>query len=225
LGPLRVRIYAPGYEPYEGMAEGSLLVRLRPASTLRVTVTDGGVVVPGARVFIAGVQLWPARAVVTGRFGRIDVAGLKPGRYALYAEKGNKVSPVKADVEVLTRAGVVDVELAIAVGHYASARVIARESEKPVGGARVTWSSAGLGQFSRHRATDADGVVRIGPLSETGGVFTVRASGYVARLVPVELPKERDGQELQVIRLERSGTIEGRVVDADGFPVSGATVE
>ena len=30
---------------------------------------------------------------------------------------------------------------------------------------------------------------------------------------------------MQVISLERSGTVEGRVVDEEGFPIAGATIE
>ncbi len=225
-GPLRVRIFAPGYEPYEGMAERELVVQLRPTSILRVTVTERGVVQPDAQVFIAGANLWPARVVVTGDKGFIDISGLKPGRYALYAEKGVLVSKVAGDVEVLSKAGKIDVVLELEPGQFVQARVLARENEKPIEGARVTWSSVGLGQFSRHEVTDAEGIVRVGPLPRLEGVLSLRASGYVSRITPVEQPSEReDGGEFQITRLERSGTIEGRVLDPDGFPVAGATIE
>lgn len=225
-GPQRVRIFAPGYEPYEGMAERELLVRLRPASILRVTVTNQGVVQPDAQVFIAGATLWPARAVVTGDKGFIDISGLKPGRYALYAVNGVDVSEVQPDVEVLARAERIEVSLELQPGEFVPVKVLARESEKPVPDARVTWSSVGIGQFSRHEFTDGAGISRIGPLTGLDGVLSVRADGFVPRVVSVERKEEREkGSEFQVVRLERSATIEGRVIDPEGFPIAGATVE
>jgi hypothetical protein len=225
-GPRRVRIFAPGYEPYEAMAERELLVRLRPASILRVTVTKEGVVAPDAQVFIAGANLWPARVVVTGDKGFIDISGLKPGRFALYAEKGALVSEVKTEVEVSQRAERREVTLELLPGEFVPIKVLARESEKAIEGARVTWSSVGIGQFSRHEFTDGKGLVRVGPLTRPEGVLSIRAEGFVPRVVPVERVDEREeGSEFQIVRLERSGTIEGRVVDPDGFPVAGATIE
>lgn len=226
-GPKRVRIFAPGYEPYEGIAEGDLLVRLRPVSTVRVHVLDDGRPQADAQVVIAGVQLWPARTVITGMDGFVDLAGLRPGRYALYAEKGAKVSQVSSDVEVRTEAGLVEVTLRLNDGVFVAAQVREKEEHDPIQGARVTWSSSGLGQFSRHARTDGQGMVRLGPLTEWGGVLSVRAHGFVARMVPVELPGDRDppGPGVQIIDLERAAVIEGRVVDSEGFPVAGATVE
>lgn len=225
-GPLRVRIFAPGYEPYEAMAERQLLVRLRPASILRVTVTTEGVVSPDAQVFIAGASLWPARVVVTGEKGFIDISGLKPGRYALYAEKGALVSAMKTEVEVSQRAERLEVTLELLPGEFVPVQVLARESEKGIEDARVTWSSVGVGQFSRHEFTDGKGLARVGPLTRLEGVLSIRAEGFVPRVVSVERVDEREeGSEFQIVRLERSGTIEGRVVDPDGFPVVGATIE
>ena len=56
-GPVRVRIFAPGYESYEAVTDSDLVVRLRPSSILRVRVEREGVAVPGAQVFIAGITL------------------------------------------------------------------------------------------------------------------------------------------------------------------------
>lgn len=226
-GAKRVRIFAPGYAPYEGIAEGELLVRLRPVSTLRVHVVDGSTPQSDASVFIGGVQLWPARTVLTGDSGYVDLAGLSPGRYAVYAEKGMKVSQTEPQVEVPAEAGMVEITLRLNPGVFVEARVREKTSEKPIEGARVTWSSAGLGQFSRHQTSDGAGLVRLGPLAEWGGVLRVRATGFVARVVSVELPGEREppGPGVQIIDLEEAAAIEARVVDAKGFPVAGATVE
>lgn len=222
-GPQLVRIFAPGYEPYEAMAERELLVRLRPVSTLRVSVVDEGKPVPGARVLIAGVQLWPARSTTTDPRGFVDITGLKPGRYSLYAEKGSRVSEPQKEAEVQGESGVVLLELSLRPGRTLRLLVQSEEDEEPIVGARITWSSAGLGQFSRHATTGPQGVAQIGPLNENGGSLHVRAQGFVGRMVPVEAAQDALGP--QVIGLVRAGVVEGRVVDPEGFPVSGASVE
>lgn len=223
-GPHRVRIFAPGYESYDAVTETDLVVQLRPASTLNVTVLDAGKPVADAEVVIAGVNLWPTRTVVTGPRGRIEISGLKPGRYFLYATHGEKISPIKRDVEVHPKSGAVPVELTLGPGVFVEALVISDDDEAPIFNAQVTWSSSGLGQFSYHELTQKSGVARIGPLVERGGFLTVRAIGYVAAMVPVESPVA-GGPSWQVVRLKKAASISGRVVDGAGFPVAGATLE
>lgn len=222
-GPSAVRIFAPGYEPYEGVAEGELLVRLRPVSTLRVRVVDDGVPQADATVFIAGVSLWPARSTKTDGLGAVDIAGLKPGKYSLYALKGARISRTAGGVEVRSETELVEVELSLEKGRFVPVLVQEKAKETPVQGARVTWSSAGLGQFSLHTLSDSQGRATVGPLSEAGGVLSVRAKGFVGRVVPVDLPEPQGAPQL--VELLRAAVVEGRILDPEGFPVRGATVE
>ncbi len=223
-GPHRVRIFAPGYESYDAVTEADLVVQLRPVSTLNVTVLDGGQPVPDAEVVIAGVNLWPTRTVMTGPRGRIEISGLKPGRYFLYATHGDRISRIQRDVEVKPKSGAVPVELTLGPGVFVEALVISDESDVPIPRAQVTWSSSGLGQFSYHELTQESGLARIGPLVERGGFLTVRAVGYVAEMVPVQSPVA-GGPSWQIVRLKKAASITGRVVDGEGFPVVGATLE
>jgi Carboxypeptidase regulatory-like domain len=222
--PYRVRIFAPGYESYDAVTEADLVVRLRPVSTLNVTVLDGGIPVPDAEVVIAGVNLWPTRKVITGPRGRIEISGLKPGSYFLYATHGERISPIKRDVQVRPESGAVPVDLILGQGVFAEALVVSDEKSLPIANAQVTWSSAGLGQFSHHEVTAESGMARIGPLVERGGFLTVRAVGYVAEMVPVEAAVA-GGPSWQTVRLKKAASISGRVVDDQGFPVAGATLE
>ncbi|HEX7662899.1 MAG TPA: carboxypeptidase regulatory-like domain-containing protein, partial [Polyangiaceae bacterium] len=69
---------------------------------------------------------------------------------------------------------------------------------------------------------DKQGHVRIGPILPEGATVSVRAQELIpvdAIAVPDPLPGEME------IALVRAGALEGRVVDARGFPIDGATIE
>lgn len=217
-GPWKVRVLAPGYEPYEASTESDLLIRLTPVMTLRVHVKANEQPVPGATVHIAGVSLWPSRAVQTGPKGYVDVTGLRAGDYALYAAHGNRASAVESSVELLAQRGMNEITLELMPGDFVLARIHDVEGN-PIAGARGTFSAHGPGQFLRHGESDRSGLLRLGPFFQQGGTLLVRAPGFVSRVVPAVLPGP---QEVELIR---AGVVTGRVLDAKGFPVEGATVE
>lgn len=216
-GELSVLVYAPGYEPYEAMLSGDLLVRLRPVRSLRVVVQRDGQPQPEATVWISGLSLWPARAVQTGPRGHVDVTGLRAGRYALSAELGELVSG-EEKVELLAEKGREEVRLELGPGSFVVARVHDPEG-KPILSAQVTHASGGLDTRTRHGETDSTGMVRLGPLRELHGDLQVRARGFVPQVVAVS------GSMPQDIELSPAGEVAGRVVDARGMPVAGASVE
>ncbi len=88
-------------------------------------------------------------------------------------------------------------------------------------GARVTLAESGLSPFPVEATTGKDGRARLGPIARGPASIAVRAEGYVARSLstPDPLPAE-----LPIV-LARAGAVEGRVTDARGFPVDGATIE
>jgi len=216
-GELSVLVYAPGFEPYEAVVSGDLLVRLRPVKLLRVRVRSQGKPVAGATVSIAGLSLWPARAVQTGPKGSVDITGLRAGRYTLSAHHENLVTPDVA-VELLGEAGVQTVDLELEPGVFVEAMVLDAEGN-PIAEARVTHGQAGVSARQLHALTDAAGMFSIGPLQRRGGQLQVGKAGYVTRLEPVTADEPTE------IELLRAGRVEGRVVDAGGRPVPGATVE
>ncbi len=223
-GAQKVRIFAPGFEPYEGRAEAELVVRLRPASTLLVRVLYEGKPHAGAHVVIAGVRLWPSRTVETNADGTVRVSGLKPGSYALYAESGFLISPVSRDVQVLSEAGEREVVLNLLPGVFKQVRIQDEETDKPIAQARVTYSTSALGEFSRRGISDATGHITMGPLETRYGVLSVRAIDYVSRVLPFS-EEEVNAVGPLIVALGRSARVVGRVVDERGFPVAGATVE
>ena len=225
-GPVPVRIYARGYQPYEAVAESDLLVQLRPASILAVLVSANGQPQADARVTIAGPKLWPARTVSTASDGRVEISGLRPGRYSLFAEKGNQVSETFKGATVTAQSGTEEVELSLAPGSFVALSVLDAETDEPLAGARVTHSPMNVGQFSTHYVTDARGHAMIGPLLRREGWLQARAREHVGAslsLDSAEAMKSAPGP--LILRLQRAGTVQGRVVDEQGHPIEGASVE
>ena len=85
----------------------------------------------------------------------------------------------------------------------------------------MTLAESGMSPFPIEATTDRDGRARLGPIARGPASIAVRAEGYVARSLgaPDPLPNE-----VPVV-LARAGAVEGRVTDARGFPVDGATIE
>ena len=99
--------------------------------------------------------------------------------------------------------------------------VVDDETEAPIADARVRVATPGR---ALEATTDAQG--RFGPLAAGGAgarVFlAVEAKGRAPLLEPVMLPAE--GTQRVVLRLRKGTPWEGRVIDAAGKPVAGATV-
>ncbi len=216
--PYRVQIFAPGYESYDAEVESDLLVRLRRSSGLRVRVEHRGEGVANAEVTIAGAQIWPARQLIVDEQGEILLTGLSAGAYSLYAEKGSLVSPISRNVLVKQDGTESQVTLNLSPGSFLSLSVLS-EDGVPVSDAQVLWSEFGVGFFTRHGKSNLEGLAQIGPLEKRRGQLAISAQGFISAYADVEL------EETQIIRLQRGGSINGRVVDPQGRPISGATVQ
>lgn len=224
-GPWVVRVKAPGYEPVvrRGAREGELVeIVLRKLGAFVVTVVDSaGAPAARARVLITSASLHPARIADADEKGAVRIGGLDAGAYALRAVRGSAVSPV----ELAASLGVGEekaVTLKLASGVHVAVRVVDDEGPRadPVAGAQVSVAEGGLSPFPVEGVTDGEGRAVLGPVLPGGVTVSVTATGFAPR-GPIRVT-EGEG-ELRVV-LSRSGTIEGRVVDARGFAIDGATL-
>jgi hypothetical protein len=199
------------------------LVLHRLGSILVHVVDVANKPVSDARVRIAGTALWPAREGRTGPHGAVKLAGLFAGSYALRATEGTRASPI--EIGVMLAAGEdKDLTLHLAPGRMVVAHVTDGEGDDAddVPGARVVLAESGLSPFPIEAVTDKRGRATLGPIAPGQATLSARAEGFVGRGA-VAVPEPLEG-EVRVV-LSRAGVLVGRVVDARGFPIGGATIE
>jgi protocatechuate 3,4-dioxygenase beta subunit len=196
-------------------------VTLRRLGAITVLVRDElDAPVGQAHVQIAGTDLWPARAAETDEHGKVRIARLSAGSYALRASKDDRVSPIELGT-ALGRGEEKEVTLHLSPGRMIDVHVVDALSASPVPGAHASLAESGVSPFPLEARTDAAGHARLGPIAATTALLGVSADGFV------DASRALDGLERGPIELAlvRAGTLEGRVVDARGFPVDGATIE
>jgi hypothetical protein len=225
-GPFTVTARAAGYEEISrrGIVEGEVVrFTLRRLGAVVVHVVgDDGAAVPSAHVQIAGVQLGMARAAETDANGDVRIAALPDGEYALRASKDSRVSAIELAVDVHDGEDR-HVDLKLVAGAFISIRVVEDGVDAaPIADAAVTVAESGVSPFPIEARTAKDGRVRIGPILPANATISARAEGFVA---PGALALSDPVPPEIVVVLTRAGALEGRVVDARGFPIDGATLE
>jgi hypothetical protein len=226
-GPWHVTARAPGYEDVTSRAarDGEVVrLVLRKLGGIDVEVRDEqDHAVAGAHVAVAGAMLWPPRSAVTGESGHVLLGSLAAGSYAVRATAGERVSPIELGV-MLARGERKTVVLHLGPGRFVAVRVTdgPADDADPVRAARVSMAEGGLSSFPLEATTDAQGRARLGPVAPGPATLSARADGFVGRGgLPVADPPPSETR----IALVRAGTLTGRVVDARGYPVDGATIE
>lgn len=226
-GPWHVTARAPGYEEASerSVREGeTATIVLRKLGAIAVSVVDESArPVAGAHVAVAGAALWPARAADTDARGGVRIGGLAEGTYALRATSGDRASPIELGV-LLARGEEKPLVLTLGAGLFVGVVVTDGDANgaAAVGGARVTLAESGISPFPLEATTDARGHARLGPIAAGGATLGVSAEGFVARgAVAVADPPPPETR----VALVRGGVLAGRVVDARGFPIDGATIE
>ena len=225
-GPWIVTARAPGYEEItrHGVKEGAdaSFVLRRMGTVLVHVVGEHDEPIAQANVEVAGAQLWPARTTTTDDHGDVRIAALPDGSYALRAFKDSRVSPIELDVSVH---GGDDrtITLRLVDGVFVVAHVVQDGLDAdPVDGAAVTVAESGLTPFPIEAVTNKEGRVRIGPILPADATISARSEGFVAsNAIAIGTPVP---PEIRIV-LVKAGTLEGRVVDARGFPIDGATIE
>lgn len=225
-GPFLVTARAAGYEEISkhGVGEGDVVrFVLRRLGAIAVHVVDAhGEAVAAARVQIAGAELAFSRAADADAHGDVHIAALPDGSYALRASKESRVSAIELDVAI--RGGDEKaVTLTLQQGAFVAIRVVEEGLDAdPIEGAAITVAESGISPFPIEAVSGKDGRARIGPILPLFATVSARAENFVAPgalTLPDPLPPEIP------IVLTRAGVVEGRVVDARGFPIDGATLE
>lgn len=180
-----------------------------------VRVTAAGLPVAGATVQLSEGRGASRTTAITDRDGRAVISDLDPGAYELWAESGELASPVVRTA----RPGAADTELALALAPAATV-----EGQVTGGTARaVRLIPIDVDHAVRWLDLDATGRFAVGALPPGRWLVEVDAPGYlVADGVVIDAVAGRPAS--LALPLVRAGVIAGRVVDATGAPVAGATL-
>ena len=225
VGPWRAMARAAGFEEAIGHGkegDGLVLVLRKLGAIEAHVVGDDGSPAAEARVAVAGATLWPARVTTADAHGDVRIGSLPAGTYALRATKGDAVSPIELDV-ALGRGDDKPVLLRLVRGRFVSALVTDGDAaDAPaVPAARVTLAEGGLSPFPLEATTDRAGRARLGPIAPGGATLGARAEGFVGRgAVAVGDPPPAETR----VALVRAGVFTGRVLDAHGQAIDGATI-
>ncbi len=188
--------------------------------------------IAGAKVFLTipqsyNVAVQPAverYAVTTDAEGRwrcdatpVDLRGLKiepehPGYVA--RESYNSQSADPRDLHEMTARLVMQKELSVE-------GVVLAPDGRPVEGAAVALGARGPRFHDPRVSTDGEGRFRHGGVERGPTLLTVQAEGYAPELMEVHVQGAMEPVE---VRLAQGSILRGRVVDAQGGPISGARV-
>lgn len=221
-GPFSVKVRAGGFEDVErrGVAEGAPLVvtlSRQGAILARVTAPDGAPAAK-ARVWIGGPSLWPAREATTDDAGSVRVSGLSAGLYTVRAASGASVTPAEVAV-TLEKGQEREVLLRLEAGVMISVEVVDEVDEAAVAGAEITLAEEGLSAFPLHARADKKGRAVLGPVARAPATLSVVADGFVSRTVGVAA-----GEGSARVMVSRGAVVLGKITDARGFTVDGASV-
>ncbi len=223
-GPYTVTARAPGFEEVtkRRVPEGEVAVIVlgKQGALVVEVVSEDGSPAASARVLVGSPALGSARVTQTDGEGKVRIAGLDHGSYALRAVSGTRVSPIEVGV-VLAKGEEKPVRLVLGPGRMITAHVVDAATGDDVRDARVTLAESGLSPFPLDGVTDKHGRVILGPIARGPATLSARADGFVPK--PAVAIDEDTGSEVKVA-LSRGGTLVGKITDARGYAVDGATI-
>jgi len=196
----------------------SELADMSRTQSLEVRVVDTTMKPVGtAAVNFAGSGVWPPRRTTSDADGLV-LLDLVPGIYELEAEKGKMISGLYSPVRIMPDHGE-RIVLLLRKGRSLKGTIVDAISGKGVPGARISVFEREPGLLARVDRSRADGRFEIAPLADKKCNMVVHAPGYVIRRIIVK----KDDDDLK-IRLEKTSTISGSVLDWSAKPVKTATV-
>jgi protocatechuate 3,4-dioxygenase beta subunit len=213
---------APGYSEARAVRAASPdTLELRVVRTARVAGTVLGVdgAPSAAEVVIVGSAIWPARTVPADAAGAFAFENVPPGIYEVEARGVLASSEPRRGLVVEDGARVV-LTLSLSPGRTLRGHVIDDVSGAAIANAEIVVAESALSSTPRIAHSDASGAFEVtGLRSGTDAIVSARADGRVALVA-----EPWRGSDL-MLRMRRTGTVEGRVVDADHRPIAGAQIE
>ena len=226
VSPTKFQVIRPMHENIE--------IAVEPLGTIIGHVIRGKQPVPGATIHIQGPNDRDLKPIAADARGRFEARGLQPGPWTLFASDDRVGAFGKApEVVQLARAQTAEVTIELLYAGAIEGRVV-DQNGSPVPGVTVFFRSTNSDDAGT-AATASDGSFRAATL--TGGTRyrpmvrrNLLASTELRPVVGGEFPlvDVRDGADtvkgvVLAVQLDHL-TIAGKVVDADGVPVSDARV-
>jgi protocatechuate 3,4-dioxygenase beta subunit len=195
------------------------------AASVRVAAPTGGA--PGAAAGAPALPVDPALEprFVTDRDGRFRLTGLAPGRYRVLAAHPEFADGASPPREVELDGAPAEIEVVLYAGLILHGSVV-DERGAPVAGAAVEAKSGPSGPDPRYTVTGADGRYRLTPIA-TDVVLEVGAPGHGSAAREIAVGPLGGAPVLRredFTLVQADAALEGRVLDANGSAVAGASV-
>lgn len=172
-----------------------------------------------AEVIIVGSAIWPARSVQAGLDGQFVFESVPPGVYEVEARGALASAEPRRGLVVQDGARIV-LTLALSPGRALNGIVVDDLTGEPIANAEIVVAESALSSTPRVVRSDALGAFHVTGLRDgVDAIVTARADGRVSLVA-----EPWRGSDL-TLRLRRTGTVEGRVVDQDRRPIEGAQIE
>jgi murein DD-endopeptidase MepM/ murein hydrolase activator NlpD len=194
--------------------DGASRIELARRAGLLARVVIDGAPIAGAEVHVSDGSRPTLATAITGDDGVVRFDALRPGPHELWARHGDRVSPLAR----IADARDAQIELALAAGDEIRGAVSSDAGLPRT--ARVTLVPIDVDHALRTATLDDAGRFSIAGVPRGKWRVVAEAPGHVQQHDAVV--DSRTGQV--TVRLARSGTVAGRVVDGDGEPVANATI-
>ncbi|MBL0213172.1 MAG: carboxypeptidase regulatory-like domain-containing protein [Myxococcales bacterium] len=221
-GRYRVRVIGAGLLPaevrYVPVPSDATRIIVSRQVGIEGVVTDGGKPAANVNVAVRGDAIGGQLDQKTDAAGKFTFGNLPEGRFQLFAWQGSLAARA-VRVSRLGAGPFAPVELRLEAAAIVIGRVIDRDEGTGLVAA-IELRPSGDDQAPRYARSGDDGVFKIEGVPNGKWIADAFTPGYLS---PGGVEIEA-GQGIPELALSRGATVEGKVVDADGKPIAGATV-
>ncbi len=221
-GRYRIRVIGTGLLPaevrYVPVPSDATRIIVSRHVGIEGLVTDGGKPAANVNIAVRGDPIGGQLDVKSDAAGKFAFANLPEGRYQVFGWQG-ALAARTLRVSRLGAGPFAPIELHLEAASIVIGRVIDRDEGTGLLAA-IELRPSGDDQAPRYARSGDDGVFKIEGVPDGTWIADAFAPGYLSP-GGVEL---QAGKGIPEIGLRRGATVEGRVLDADGKPIAGATV-